>query len=103
LPIVKQGTALKPDPTSRARPGGRGTLPGQVAQRQRTARELDRAQYLEAARRKRGWPGEHLALLGAMPDAEVAERTSRNESAVRVKRCKLGIRSACDRRRRENR
>jgi hypothetical protein len=35
-----------------------------------------------------------LALLGALPDAEVAARTGRTEGAVTAKRCQLGIRNA---------
>jgi hypothetical protein len=36
--------------------------------------------------------------LGKLPDGEVAARTGRSVNAVRVKRTKLGIASACDRR-----
>ena len=82
---------------------GKPLPPEQVEQRRRSARELNLAQNLAAAWRKRAWPDEHLALLGTMRDAEAAERTGRGENAVRVKRSKLGIPSACDRRRRENR
>jgi hypothetical protein len=64
--------------------------------------EHTRGRHLAAASRKRAWPGEHLALLGKLPDARVAARTGRSANAVRVKRNKLGIPSACDRQR-ENR
>jgi hypothetical protein len=40
--------------------------------------------------------------LGTLPDAEVAARIGRTETAVRVRWTTLGIRSASDRRRREN-
>jgi hypothetical protein len=53
--------------------------------------EAPLGRHLEAARQERAWPAEHLALLGKMPDAEVAARTGRRENAVRVKRYKLGI------------
>jgi hypothetical protein len=53
--------------------------------------EAPLGRHLEAARQERAWPGEHLALLGKLPDAEVAARTGRSENGVRVKRCKLGI------------
>jgi hypothetical protein len=77
---------------------GKPLSPAQVDQRRRTARELNLGQYLEAARQKRAWPAKHLALLGKLPDAEVAARTGRSEDAVRVKRTKLGISTFRDRR-----
>jgi hypothetical protein len=46
-----------------------------------------------------GWTAEELALLGTAPDAEVAAQTGRTEGAVTLKRCRLGIPTACDRRR----
>jgi hypothetical protein len=46
-----------------------------------------------------GWTPEQLALLGQLPDAEVAAKIGRTEKAVRVKRLKLGIATAVDRRR----
>jgi hypothetical protein len=55
--------------------------------------------HLAAASRKRAWPGEHLALLGKLPDAEVAARSGRSAKAVKAKRCRLGIPTFCDRRR----
>ena len=50
-----------------------------------------------------GWTAEELALLGTAPDAEVAARIGRSEEAVTLKRCKLRIPTARDRRRRGNR
>jgi hypothetical protein len=70
---------------------GKPLSPEQIEQRRRSARELGLAQHLEAAPRQRAWPGEYLALLGTMPDEEVAERTGHSANGVRVKRCKLGI------------
>ena len=81
----------------------RGVTDRERRQRRKRARELDLGRHLEAARAERAWPVAHLALLGKLTDAEVAERTGRSENAVRVKRTKLGIPSAYDRRRRENR
>jgi hypothetical protein len=49
------------------------------------------------------WTAKHLALLGKLPDDVVARRTGRTEGAVRVRRNKLRIPTARDRRRRENR
>jgi hypothetical protein len=63
------------------------------------ARELDLGQHLAAASRERAWPTKHLALLGTAPDAEVAARIGRTEGAVTLKRCRLRIPTARDRRR----
>jgi hypothetical protein len=38
-----------------------------------------------------GWTQAEEALLGTMPDEELARKLSRAENTVRVKRCKLGI------------
>jgi hypothetical protein len=46
-----------------------------------------------------GWTKEQLALLGTLPDAEVARRTGRTEGAVTHQRNQLGIPTADDRRR----
>lgn len=40
------------------------------------------------------WTAEQLALLGTLPDAEVAQRIGRTRNAVRIRRERLGIRSA---------
>jgi hypothetical protein len=50
-----------------------------------------------------GWTAEELELLGTAPDAEVAARTGRTEGAVTLKRCRLRIPTARDRRKPENR
>jgi hypothetical protein len=47
----------------------------------------------------KGWTEEQLRLLGTMPDAEVAERTGKTETAVRVRRTKLGIAKSEEKRR----
>jgi len=45
------------------------------------------------------WTKQELVLLGTISDAEIAAKIGRTENAVRVKRTKLGIPSAVDRRR----
>jgi hypothetical protein len=50
-----------------------------------------------------GHTPDQLALLGTMPDADLARRIGRTVEAVCVRRTQLGIPSARDRRRRENR
>jgi hypothetical protein len=45
------------------------------------------------------WKQEELALLGTLPDDEVAARIGRTTNAVRVKRTKLRIPTARDGRR----
>jgi hypothetical protein len=48
---------------------------------------------MSAAQARKGvlWPAEHVALLGMLPDDEVARLTGRTENAVRVKRTKLRL------------
>jgi hypothetical protein len=64
----------------------------------------DLAESLGRARAKRwegrAWTRQQIALLGTMPDEGLAALTGRSESAVRVKRSKLGIPTYRDRRRR---
>lgn len=45
------------------------------------------------------WKPEEIALLGTLPDEEVARKIGRAANGVRIKRTRLGIPSACDRRR----
>ena len=70
--------------------------------RRRTARELNLGQHLDTARTRRwlgkNWTAEKKALLGTLPDADLAKRFGRSETAVRVRRTKLGILTAHDRR-----
>jgi hypothetical protein len=68
----------------------RAKRPPQPAKR-RPTRVLGRMRGLQAANQERAWPAEHLALLGTLPDTEVAARTGRCENGVKVKRSKLGI------------
>jgi hypothetical protein len=46
-----------------------------------------------------GWTAEQLALLGRVPDAELAARIGRTEEAVRRKRTAAGVPTHTDRRR----
>jgi hypothetical protein len=72
----------------------------QVQQRREIARRLG---YRPAGRWKgTGWSKKQLALLGRLPDEKVAVKIGRTVGAVCVMRNRLGIRSATDRRRREN-
>src|SRR5262249_47040322 len=78
-----------------------------VRGRKRTAEEEGRRL---ASRRRNGvrprrpregdWTAEEVALLGTLPDAEVAARTGRTENAAGVRRRKLKRPTALDRRRR---
>jgi hypothetical protein len=81
---------------------GRKLPPDQVERQRETALALDLGQYLRAYDPGDRWTAEELAVLGTLPDAEVGARIGRTETAVRTKRSKHGIRSARDRRRREN-
>jgi hypothetical protein len=83
---------------------GRKLPPEAVERRRRTAGDLDLGQYLwngfDPVKR---WTAAELALLGTRPDEQLAGRLGRTATAVRVQRTRLGIASACDRRRKENR
>lgn len=58
--------------------------------RQTTAR-LGQAAYLPAGYHESPWSEADVALLGQLPDEEVARRLGRSANAVRLKREKLGI------------
>jgi hypothetical protein len=55
------------------------------AKRERS-KDLDLARHLTIGYHGPWWTDEELALLGALPDAEVAARIGRTANAVRVKR-----------------
>jgi hypothetical protein len=80
---------------------GKRLPPDQVERRRRTALELG----LRPPGRTNGrpWTRRELAMLGSMPDEQIAARIDRTATAVRVKRTALGIATAEDRRRREHR
>ncbi|HEV3144785.1 MAG TPA: hypothetical protein VGZ47_12925 [Gemmataceae bacterium] len=65
----------------------------QVEERRERAIRLNLAQYIEPYRHvaSRPWTAKELRALGKAPDEEVAARIGRTESAVRGKRCQLGI------------
>jgi hypothetical protein len=83
----------------------RGTKlpPDQCERRRQTAKALNLSQHLQPGYHGPWWTAEEIALLGSAPDADVSTRIGRSVDAVRVVRTRLGIVSACDRRRRENR
>jgi hypothetical protein len=75
-------------------------LPPEQAERvRRMVRELNLAQYLTPGYHGPRWTAEQEALLGVLPDDEVARRTGRTPNGVRLKRQKRGIANPCDRRR----
>src|SRR6516162_2315079 len=76
---------------------------GRVPRPCATAIRLNLGQYLRRHKRPDSWSVKQLALLGTVPDANLARRLGRTADAVRLKRTRLGIPSALDRRRRENR
>jgi transposase-like protein len=73
--------------------------PEQVERRRRTAAELDLGRHLQPGYHGPRWTRAELALLGKLPDEEVAARVGRTPEAVRVKRTRPGTPTACDRRR----
>jgi hypothetical protein len=73
----------------------------QIERRRRTALELNLARHLRPGYHGPWWTPEQLALLGTLPDTEVAARIGRTPGAVRSQRTLRGIPNALDRRRRE--
>lgn len=73
----------------------------QRVERRKRALALNLVQHLRSERNPRIWKREELALLGKLPDAELAQRIGRTANGVRVKRTRVGIRSALDRRSRK--
>ena len=78
---------------------GKKLPPGRVEQCRRRALEEDLARYLRQDHELR-WKPEEIALVGTMPDEEVAGKVGRSVKAVTVARLKRGIPAAVDRRRR---
>jgi hypothetical protein len=69
--------------------------------RRQNAVEKNLAQYLILGYHGPRWTKQQLAMLGTMPDEEVARRTGRTVQAVRIRRTRFGIPTFEDRRRRE--
>jgi hypothetical protein len=62
----------------------------QVERRRRTALRLNLARYFQTGYHGPWWTQAEVALLGKVPDEEVARRTGRTPRAVRQKREMLG-------------
>jgi hypothetical protein len=75
---------------------GKPLPPEQVEQGRRLNRELNLSRHLQPGYHGPRWTAEQLALLGTMPDEEVARRTGHSVNGVRVRRTRLGIVTACD-------
>jgi hypothetical protein len=73
-----------------ARYRGKRLPPDQVERRRRTANELGLGRYLQPDYHGPWWTAREIALLGRVPDEEVARRTERSVNAVRQKREALG-------------
>jgi hypothetical protein len=72
-------------------------------QRRAAAIEKNLAQHLVTGYHGPRWTKRQLAMLGTMPDAEVAAKIGRTPNAVRIMRERLGIPTFEDRRRRDKR
>jgi hypothetical protein len=93
--LVVQASA-KGGEATRARP-----CPPQLAQRRRqTAIEKGFGARLRPGYHGPWWTQDELALLGTLPDEQVAARIGRTVEAVRLMRTRRGIPTARDRRRR---
>jgi hypothetical protein len=62
--------------------------------RQRNALALDLGKHLVPGGGRPLWTEKEVRLLGTAPDEEIAARLGRTTNAIRVKRTKLGIRTA---------
>jgi hypothetical protein len=65
---------------------GRRLTDEQVERRRRTAKELNLGRHLHKGYYGPWWTKAEMALLGWLPDEEVARRTGRSTDAVRQKR-----------------
>jgi hypothetical protein len=77
---------------------GKPLPPEQVERRRRSAVEMGMGARLRPGYHGPWWTEEQLALLGTADDEEVAARVGRTAEAVRIRRTKLGIPIARDRR-----
>jgi hypothetical protein len=80
-----------------------GLTDQEAEERRRRAVELDLGQYLLTGYPGPRWTPQELALLGTLPDEEVAARRGHSLAAVTQKRCQLGIPNPKDGRRKGNR
>jgi hypothetical protein len=81
---------------------GKRLPPEQVELRRMNALAQNLSRHIQPCPKPNGsrpWTREELALMGTMPDDELAEKTGRTEGAVRRRRTKLGIETFRDRRR----
>jgi hypothetical protein len=78
----------------------RGLTDEEVEEQRRRAVELDLGQYLPMGYHGLRWTPQELALLGTIPDEELAAQIGKTLVAVSLKRRRLGIANPCDRRRR---
>ncbi|HEY7425024.1 MAG TPA: hypothetical protein VH682_12405 [Gemmataceae bacterium] len=69
---------------------GKRLTPEEVERRRLTARDLGLGRYLQTGYHGPWWTKDEVALLGHLPDEEVARRTGRSVNAVRQKRETLG-------------
>jgi hypothetical protein len=70
---------------------GKKLSPAEVERLRRAAMELNLGRHLIEGYHGPRWTEEQLALLGTIPDEEVAAKIAKTEGAVRQKRKKLGI------------
>jgi hypothetical protein len=82
---------------------GRELTPEGKELHRRIATELKLGRFLQPGYHGPVWTPEQLALLGTMPDAEIAKRIGRTPNATRIMRRRLGIGNAFDGRRRKSR
>jgi hypothetical protein len=68
-----------------------GVTPAERQRRSRLARALPLWEYSPDVTSGQPWTAEASALLGTMPDAEVARRTGHTVNAVRIRRRQEGI------------
>ena len=80
----------------------RGLTEEEEDERSERSKRLNLARYMRPSVELRKWPETDVALLGTMPDDEVAGRIGKTVEAVRLKRQRLGISNPADRRRREH-
>ena len=77
-----------------------GLMPEETAERRERARRLNLIQHARCyGAENLGWSPMDIALLGTMPDDEVARLTGKSHNAVRIRREWLGIPNPTDRRR----